>query len=107
MNTRAWAGTLIWVVGFNLSIALIAFFVSVGYAIIILCIRHIVFGIPQWYSIWRKFVIGSEASSSLQIFPEKKWPNRIWVGEIVACAIISLIALLWLDLPIRDFLLKW
>lgn len=103
MNIRGWVGSLFWVVGFNLCVALIAVDWGIGWAVGILCLRHIMMGIPHVYHSWRKLIVGSQKALTL---PELSvdWPNRKWIIETVACVFLSLIFIIWFNSPLGELL---
>jgi hypothetical protein len=106
MNLRAWVGTIIWVFGFNLSIAIVAYYYSISWGIIILCLRQVLWGIPKVFNIWRKVVVGN-AKTSFQSKPlNKKWPNQMWIVETIICVLLSIGSLLWINYPLKIILMR-
>lgn len=106
MNLRAWIGTIIWVFGFNLSVAIMAYNWSIGWGILILCLRHVLWGIPKIYNIWRKVVIGN-AETSFQLKPlNKKWPNQMWFFETFVCVLLSMGSFMWINYPLKNILIN-
>lgn len=104
MNTRGWLGSLLWVVGFNLCVALIALDWGLGWAIAILCVRHILLGIPDVYTGWRRIIIGSRDASQMPAPSLKPWPNRKWAIETTVCTLLSIALIIWFNIPLGDLL---
>ena len=102
MKRSAFIGMLIWVAGFSLIVALIALLWSVSWAILILCVRHILLGIPDVYELWRKIVVGRDEYSR---FPKlsKNWPTRSWYIESAVLIILSIGSFFWLNVPLKSF----
>ena len=105
MSTRAWLGSIAWVVGFNLFVALVAYHWSLSWAILILCLRHILFGIPKAYEIWRRIVIGNEQYTRLPTL-DKKWPHRAWILETLVCILLTLASFVWINEPLKALLYR-
>ncbi len=104
MNIRAWVGAAIWVFVFNLLVAFVIYNWSISWGISILCIRHVLWGIPKIFKIWRKVVVGN-VETSFQSKPlNNKWPNRMWIFETLVCVLLSLGSLLWLNFPLKNIL---
>ncbi len=103
MNKRAWFGSVIWVVGFNLFVAGVAYFWSISWAILILCMRHILLGVPKLYNIWRILIVGEEQYSQLQKI-NKDWPNRSWILETVIVLSITIASFIWINESVKVLL---
>lgn len=103
MNARAWFGSFIWVLCFNLIIAGIAYSWSTSLAILILCLRHILLGVPKIYDNWRIIVVGKEQYSHLSKVT-KEWPNRQWILESVIGISIIIASFIWVNEPLKTLL---
>ncbi len=103
MSARAWFGSLIWVVSFNLLVAGVAYFWSISWAVLIIFIRHILLGIPKIYDTWRMTVVGKEQYSHLTRV-EKKWPNQPWIIETVIGLLITVASFIWINEALRIIL---
>jgi hypothetical protein len=104
MNLRYSLGSLIWVVCFSLSVAFIAIYWGLGWAISILCLRHILMGIPLIYIKWREILIGTENASKLPELRINKWPNTRWVVETIASFILSILFIVLFNIPLDVYL---
>ena len=76
MKRRAWFGSFIYVIGFNLLVAGVAYFWSVSWAVLILFLRHALMGFPNLYNQWRTLILGKEDRSPLPPV-NKGWPGKI------------------------------
>ncbi len=103
MNVRAWFGSFIWVAVFNLFVACVAYFWSISWAILILCLRHILLGIPKIYDVWRIMVVGKEQFSHLPKV-SKDWPNKIWNIVTIIGILITIASFIWINEPLRIIL---
>jgi hypothetical protein len=103
MSARAWLGTIIWVVGFNLAVALVAYLWSVSWAIVILSLRYILLGIPKGYELWRRLVVGDQEYSRLPKL-DKKWPTPAWYLSTLVGIFLSISSLIWLNEPLKVLL---
>ncbi len=103
MRTRAWFGSFIWVVSFNLFVAGVAYFWSISWAILILCLRHILLGIPKIYDAWRIIVVGQEQYSHMPKIT-KEWPNQRWVLESIISIFITIASFIWINEPLKTLL---
>lgn len=104
-NSRASLGTVLWVFGFNLAIAMLAYFWGIHWAILILCLRHLFLRIPHIYEFWRKIVVGREAATHLTAYPNISWPNRSWLLKTFFCICLSIVSFIWLDWPLKNILI--
>ncbi len=103
MSGRQWFASLLWVVGFNLSVALIAIYWGIGWTIAILCLRHILLGIPRIYGRWRGLFLGStEPITSVKA--NQRWPDRNWLIETSLLIVFAIIAILGFNIPLKDIL---
>jgi hypothetical protein len=103
MNGRQVLASLLWVVGFNLSVALIAIFWGIGWAISILCLRHILLGIPSVFNRWRGLFITS-IESTTTVNANQKWPNQKWLVETILLVVVAVIIIVWINIPLKDVL---
>jgi hypothetical protein len=103
MSARAWLGTIIWVVGFNLAVALVAYLWSVSWAIIIFSLRYILLSIPKGYELWRRLVFGALEYSRLPKL-DKKWPTPVWYLSTLVGILLSISSLIWLNEPLKVLL---
>jgi hypothetical protein len=106
INTKFLLGTLLWVVGFNLVVALIAIDYGIGWSIMILFLRHILLGIPVVYKFFRDFLPGSKERIKAQDISGNGWPTRRWLIETIALSIFSLIVIIWFNYPLRILLFE-
>jgi hypothetical protein len=103
MSARAWLGTIIWVVGFNLAVALVAYLWSVSWAIIIFSLRYILLSTPKGYELWRRLVVGAQEYSRLPKL-DKKWPTPAWYLSTLVGILLSISSLIWLNEPLKVLL---
>ncbi len=103
MNTRPWVRSFIWVVCFNLIVAGIAYFWSISWAVLILCLRQTLFGIPKIYDKWRIIVVGKEQYSHLPKV-SKDWPNKTWNLVTVIGIVITIVSFIWINEPLKSLL---
>ncbi|MBP7354932.1 MAG: hypothetical protein KA928_02130 [Longilinea sp.] len=105
MKTRAWIGSFLWVFGFNLLVAWAAIDWGLGWAIAILCLRHILAGIPKLYNTWRELVVGPQDAAKMPALSVEKWPNRKWLIETVLCSGLSAVVVFWFNYPLKELFL--
>jgi hypothetical protein len=102
MKSRAVLGAFIWVSVFYLVVSIIAYTWSVSWAILILCLRHILLEIPAVYEIWRKVVAGEDEYSRMSR-SVKNWPTRSWYLTTLLCILLSVVSFLWLNVPLNSY----
>jgi hypothetical protein len=103
MNGRQGLASLLCVVGFNLSVALIAIYWGIGWTIAILCLRHILLGVPRIYDRWRSlFVISPESTTSMKA--NQTWPNRHWLIETSLLIVFAIIIIVRFNIPLKNIL---
>lgn len=103
MSGRRVLASLLWVVVFNLSVALIAIYWGIGWTIAILCIRHILLGVPRISDHWRDlFLVSTEPTTSVKA--NQKWPNRNWLIETSLLIIFAVIVIVRFNIPLKDIL---
>jgi hypothetical protein len=83
---------------------MVALELGIGWAIAILCLRHILLGIPRFYYGWRRFIIGSQDASKMPPLSVREWPNRKWLIETIAWTCFSLIIIIWFNFPLEQLL---
>jgi preprotein translocase subunit SecE len=103
MNRRQALLSILWVVGFNLSVALVAIYWGIGLAIAILCLRHILLGIPVVYDRWRGLFLVSTESITI-VSTHQKWPNRKWLIKTILLVVFAVIIIVKANIPLKDFL---
>lgn len=105
MKGRALIGSLIWVFGFNLFVAGVAYFWSVGWAVLILLLRHVLLGFPNLYNKWRAIILGRE--QYLLMSPvNKEWPNQIWILGTAVGILITIASFIWVNQPLKTLLAR-
>jgi len=103
MKARAWIGSLIWVIGFNLFVAGVAYFWSVSWAVLILLLRHALMGFPDLYNQWRTIIFRKEDHSLIPPVNEG-WPGKIWISVTVVGILITIASFIWANQPLKTFL---
>jgi len=103
MNGRLGLASLLWVVGFNLCVALIAVYWGIGWSIAILCLRHILLGIPKVYDRWRGLFLTSTTSTTF-VKANQQWPTRKWIIETGLLIIATIIVIVRYNSPLKNVL---
>jgi hypothetical protein len=103
MKARAWFGPLIWIIGFNLFVAGVAYFWSASWAVLLLLIGHVSMGFPNLYNKWRAFIFGKEAYSHIPPIA-KRWPGKIWILVTAIGILITIVSFIWANQPLKTIL---
>lgn len=104
MKPKALVILFIWVLVYNLGLALIGFFWGIGWMIMVICARHVLLGTPLFALISKKILIDV---GRLKITPvDRLWPTKRWIWETIFCGLVSLIAIIWFNIPLKELLLN-
>jgi hypothetical protein len=106
MRARSWVGSSVWVIIYNLIVGLIAIYIGIGYAIVIICLRHILWGIPRAFGYWIRFIYGYDEYESYLSKKQTKWPNKKWIIESIICVAITAIVLIKFNIKLFDVFVK-
>lgn len=100
MNKQLGLASFLWVVSFNLCVALIAIYWGIGWSIAILSLRHILFGIPKVYDRWRGLFLASTTIEKAN----QHWPNRNWLIETSLLIVATIVIIVWFNIPLKNVL---
>jgi len=95
-----------WVITFSLVVGLIAFYLGIGYAVAILCVRHILWGVPSIFGYWVKLVYGND---EYEKYLEKKKSGRLGnnlIIESITCIAITIVIFIWFNIKLVEVFTK-
>ena len=106
MKIRSWVGSVAWVILFSLIVGLIALFIGIGYALAILCLRHILWGIPTAFGSWVRFIYGPEEYKNYLAKEKAQWPNSSWIISSLIYVTITAVVLIMFNIKLLDIFVK-
>ena len=105
MSKREFFGLTFWVAGYNLAVALSAYFLGLGISLALISVRYMLLGIPRVFEIWRLLVVGREQVAR-SARPERQWPNWHWVISGLIYAGVTAVVLLQFNIRLID-VIRW